>query len=113
MPCIRSPPTQKFDLLLAAPQNPDCRSAIVFTRTKAGADRVAHCLRLQNHPVAVLHADRSQSQRAAALANFRSGQQGILVATDIAARGIDVAEDTTACHQLRRPRRIRRTTCHH
>jgi ATP-dependent RNA helicase RhlE len=82
---------QKFDLLLALLRNPECRSAIVFTRTKAGADRVAHCLRLQDHPVAVLHADRSQSQRAAALAGFKSGRQEILVATDIAARGIDVA----------------------
>jgi len=82
---------QKFDLLLALLRDPDCRSAIVFTRTKAGADRVAHCLRLQNHAVAVLHADRSQSQRAAALAGFKSGRQGILVATDIAARGLDVA----------------------
>ena len=82
---------QKFDLLLALLQDPACRSAIVFTRTKAGADKVAHCLRLQNHPVAVLHADRSQSQRSAALAGFKSGRQGILVATDIAARGLDVA----------------------
>jgi ATP-dependent RNA helicase RhlE len=82
---------QKFDLLLALLQRPDCRSAIVFTRTKIGADRLAHCLRLQNHAVAVLHADRSQSQRAAALEGFKSGRQGVLVATDIAARGLDVA----------------------
>ena len=67
---------QKFDLLLALLSAPDCRSAIVFTRTKAGADRVAHCLRLQNHPVAVLHADRSQSQRAAALAGFQERAPG-------------------------------------
>jgi len=82
---------QKFDLLLTLLRSPECRSAIVFTRTKAGADRVAHCLRLQNHAVAVLHADRSQPQRAAALAGFKSGRQGTLVATDIAARGLDVA----------------------
>ncbi len=82
---------QKFDLLLALLESPDCASAIVFTRTKAGADRIAHCLRLKNRPVAVLHADRSQPQRAAALAGFRAGKQEILVATDIAARGIDVA----------------------
>jgi ATP-dependent RNA helicase RhlE len=82
---------QKFDLLLALLQRADYQSVIVFTRTKIGADRVAHCLRLQNHAVAVLHADRSQPQRAAALAGFRSGRQGVLVATDIAARGIDIA----------------------
>jgi len=82
---------QKFDLLLALLQRADYQSVIVFTRTKIGADRVAHCLRLQNHAVAVLHADRSQPQRAAALAGFKSGRQGVLVATDIAARGIDIA----------------------
>jgi ATP-dependent RNA helicase RhlE len=82
---------QKFDLLLALLRSPDCRSAIVFTRTKIGADRIAHCLRLENQSVAVLHADRSQPQRAAALEGFKSGRQGVLVATDIAARGLDVA----------------------
>jgi ATP-dependent RNA helicase RhlE len=82
---------QKFDLLLALLERADYQSVIVFTRTKIGADRVAHCLRLQNHAVAVLHADRSQPQRVAALAGFKSGRQGVLVATDIAARGIDIA----------------------
>ena len=83
--------TQKFDLLLALLKRAEFKSVIVFARTKIGTDRIAHCLRLQNHSVAVLHADRSQSQRAAALAGFKSGRQGILVATDIAARGIDIA----------------------
>jgi ATP-dependent RNA helicase RhlE len=82
---------QKFDLLLALLRGEDCKSAIVFTRTKVAADRIAHCLRLENQSVAVLHADRSQPQRAAALAGFKSGRQGVLVATDIAARGLDVA----------------------
>jgi len=82
---------QKFDLLLALLRQADFRSTIIFTRTRIGADRIAHCLRIENHAVAVLHADRSQPQRAAALAGFKSGRQGILVATDIAARGIDVA----------------------
>jgi len=82
---------QKFDLLLALLQRAEFRSVIVFTRTKIGADRIAHYLRLGNHAVAVLHADRTQSQRTAALAEFREGRKGVLVATNIAARGIDVA----------------------
>ena len=82
---------QKFDLLLALLQRADFKSVIVFSRTRHGADRIAHHLRLANHAVAVMHAERSQAQRVAALAGFKSGKQGILVATDIAARGLDVA----------------------
>jgi ATP-dependent RNA helicase RhlE len=84
-------PAQKFDLLLALLKRADFTSVIVFTRTRAGADRIAHHLRLENHRVAVLHADRTQSQRASALAEFKEGRKGVLVATNIAARGIDVA----------------------
>lgn len=82
---------QKFDLLLALLKRADFKSVIVFTRTKVGADRIAHYLRLENHAVAVLHADRTQPQRVSALAEFRGGRKGVLVATNIAARGIDVA----------------------
>ncbi|HEX2101617.1 MAG TPA: DEAD/DEAH box helicase [Candidatus Synoicihabitans sp.] len=83
--------SQKFALLLALLQRTDCTSAIVFTRTRKGADRIAHQLRLEDRPVTVIHAERTQPERAAALASFKSGRHGILVATDIAARGIDVA----------------------
>jgi ATP-dependent RNA helicase RhlE len=82
---------QKFDLLLALLQRPEFKSVLIFSRTKHGADHLAHLLRLANHSVAVLHANRTQPQRVAALAGFKSGQHGIMVATDIAARGIDVA----------------------
>jgi len=82
---------EKIALLLALLEQ-DQLSTLVFTRTKRRADRVARSLLRSGHQVAVIHADRSQGQRRAALEGFRSGQHRVLVATDIAARGIDVAE---------------------
>ncbi|HET7786339.1 MAG TPA: C-terminal helicase domain-containing protein, partial [Myxococcales bacterium] len=70
----------------------DGLSTLVFTRPKRRADRLARSLQRAGHDVAVIHADRSQGQRRAALEGFRSGEHRVLVATDIAARGIDVAE---------------------
>jgi ATP-dependent RNA helicase RhlE len=69
-------------------------TAIVFTRTKHGADRLARRLKASGHNVAALHGDRSQSQRERALKDFRNGRIRVLVATDIAARGIDVDDVT-------------------
>ncbi|MDR3736420.1 MAG: DEAD/DEAH box helicase [Acidobacteriaceae bacterium] len=63
---------------------------LVFSRTKHGADRIARRLEKNGHDVTVIHGDRSQSQRTAALASFSKGRHRILVATDVAARGIDV-----------------------
>ncbi len=63
----------------------------MFTRTKHRADRLGRMLGSAGHRVAVLHGDRSLSQRRAALEGFRRGSFRVLVATDIAARGIDVA----------------------
>lgn len=83
--------SRKFDLLVALLEATDYQSAIVFSRTKHGADKIAKKLRGQNHAVAVLHANRSQNQRIEALNGFRSGKYEVMVATDIAARGIDVA----------------------
>ena len=82
---------QKFDLLLALLSQAGFDSVLVFSRTKHGADKIARKLKAANHSVAVLHANRSQNQRIEALAGFKSGKYGIMVATDIAARGIDVA----------------------
>ena len=65
---------------------------LVFTRTKHRADRVARAVGAAGHRVARLHANRSMSQRREALDGFRSGRYRVLVATDIAARGIDVPE---------------------
>jgi ATP-dependent RNA helicase RhlE len=67
-------------------------STLVFTRTKRRADKVAKALERAGLSVARIHADRSQGQRKQAMDGFRKGQYRILVATDIAARGIDVAD---------------------
>ena len=82
---------EKVALLLALLEQDDL-STLVFTRTKRRADRVGKALARGGHQVAVIHADRSQAQRRHALEGFREGKHRVLVATDIAARGIDVAE---------------------
>jgi len=84
-------PSRKFDMLVALLTATDFQSVIVFSRTKHGADKIAKKLRGANHAVAVLHANRSQNQRVEALNGFKSGKYEVMVATDIAARGIDVA----------------------
>ena len=65
-------------------------SCLVFVRTKHGADRLAHRLTRDGFAAAVIHGDRSQSQRTAALAGFQQGRFRVLVATDLASRGIHV-----------------------
>jgi ATP-dependent RNA helicase RhlE len=65
-------------------------SVLVFTRTKHGADRIARRLEMHQIRTATLHSNRSQNQRLRALKEFKSGEVRVLVATDIAARGIDV-----------------------
>jgi len=66
-------------------------SFLVFVRTKHGADRVARRLTRSGHAAVQIHGDRSQAQRNQALRNFSEGRHRVLVATDVAARGIDVA----------------------
>jgi ATP-dependent RNA helicase RhlE len=63
---------------------------LVFTRTRRGAERLSHILTAREHKVNRIHADRTQPQREAALRGFKDGETRVLVATDIAARGIDV-----------------------
>jgi ATP-dependent RNA helicase RhlE len=82
---------QKFELLIALLEKEDFQSVIIFSRTKHGADKIARKLKRENHSVAVLHANRSQGQRTTALEGFKNGRYEIMVATDIAARGIDVS----------------------
>jgi ATP-dependent RNA helicase RhlE len=67
-------------------------SFLVFTRTKHGADRVSRKLEKLGHDSNAIHGDRSQSQRTSALKGFASGKHRVLVATDVAARGIDVSD---------------------
>ena len=83
---------QKADLVLELLKRVNYDSVIVFCRTKHGADRVAHLLKRSNHAVAVLHSNRTQREREQALQGFREGRFEVLVATDIAARGLDIAE---------------------
>lgn len=80
----------KRDVLGALLAAPDVERAIVFTRTKRGADRVARHLSGAGLTADAIHGNKSQNQRERALAAFKSGRTGILVATDIAARGIDI-----------------------
>jgi ATP-dependent RNA helicase RhlE len=80
----------KTDLLLELLKRGEIRDALVFTRTKHRADRLARALAQQGIKVERIHGNRSQSQRTEALAGFKSGKYLVLVATDIAARGIDV-----------------------
>lgn len=81
---------RKVDLLLELLKDNNIFSAIAFTRTKARANRLAAALAKHNVPSERIHGDRSQAQRTRALDEFKRGKYRILVATDIAARGIDV-----------------------
>jgi ATP-dependent RNA helicase RhlE len=83
---------QKADLLKELLSRSNFRSTIVFCRTKHRADKVGRLLSRGQHPVTVIHSNRSQREREQALGGFRNGRFKVLVATDIAARGIDVPE---------------------
>src|SRR5690242_3986629 len=80
----------KTNLLLHLLEREQFDRVLVFTRTRRGAERLATLLAARKHQVNRIHADRSQPQRDAALRGFRDGRFRVLVATDIAARGIDV-----------------------
>ncbi len=82
--------TQKNDLLLHVLENEESESVLVFSRTRHRANRISQRLQKQGIKSAPIHSDRTQGQRQRALADFKSGKVRVLVATDIAARGIDV-----------------------
>ena len=84
------PTSGKRALLARLLDDRDLERVIVFTRTKHGADRVAEGLEAAGVAVSAMHGNKSQPQRVRALDRFRSGVARVLVATDIAARGIDV-----------------------
>jgi ATP-dependent RNA helicase RhlE len=82
---------QKSDLLRSLLDQVNYDSVIIFCRTKNRADRIGHMLKKNNHAVAILHSNRTQREREQSLKGFRDGRYEVLVATDIAARGLDIA----------------------
>jgi ATP-dependent RNA helicase RhlE len=83
---------QRDELVLELLKRTDFESVLVFCRTKERADHVAAMLHRTGHSTAVLHSNRTQSERELALRGFRDGRFEVLVATDIAARGLDVED---------------------
>ena len=83
---------QKEALLEELLKQTDFDQVLIFCRTKHGADRLARKLQQQGHSVAVLHSNRTQREREKALSGFRDGRYEVMVATDIAARGLDVEQ---------------------
>jgi ATP-dependent RNA helicase RhlE len=88
--CYPVATSQKFQLLAALLQRTNFDSVLIFSRTKHGADKIATRLRAERHSVAALHSNRTQRERVEALDGFKSGKYEVMVATDIAARGLDV-----------------------
>jgi ATP-dependent RNA helicase RhlE len=82
----------KRKLLLWVLRDPMLTSALIFTRTKSGADKVAHELNREHVGARSIHGDKSQLDRQAALSRFKERKIRVLVATDIAARGLDISE---------------------
>lgn len=82
---------QKTELLCELLKRVNYDSVIIFCRTKERADRIGHMLKKKNHAVTILHSNRTQREREQALRGFRDGRFEVLVATDIAARGLDIA----------------------
>ncbi|PQL95951.1 DEAD/DEAH box helicase [Apibacter adventoris] len=83
---------EKKDLLIKLIKETDKKSILVFTRTKYGADKIARVLCKAKINSEAIHGDKSQNSRQRALINFKTGKTQVLVATDIAARGIDIHE---------------------
>ncbi|MDA3854060.1 MAG: DEAD/DEAH box helicase [Bacteroidales bacterium] len=80
----------KKELLFHILENKDIEQVLIFAKTKHGADRIGKNLASKNITFGVIHGNKSQVQRQKALVNFKSGSLRVLVATDIAARGIDI-----------------------
>jgi len=85
------PRDRKSSLLAQLLREDDLDSVLVFTRTKHGADRVVRHLERENISSTAMHADKTQPQRVRALEDFKSGKVRVLVATDIAQRGLDIS----------------------
>ncbi len=87
-------PSEKLEPLVKQLRDQESGRTLVFVRTKRGADRLAKRLKAQGISTAAMHGDKTQSQREKALARFEAGKIDALIATDVAARGIDVADVT-------------------
>jgi len=83
---------EKSNLLFALLEKAQSKSVLVFSRTKHGADRIARNLNKKGIGCEAIHGNKSQGARQRALANFKSGKTRVIIATDIAARGIDIAD---------------------
>lgn len=81
----------KSNLLFTVLQKAQSKSVLVFSRTKHGADRIARVLNKKGIGCEAIHGNKSQNARQRALTNFKSGKTRVIIATDIAARGIDIA----------------------
>jgi ATP-dependent RNA helicase RhlE len=81
---------QKSDLLAAVLRKDPGKSTLVFSRTKYGADKIAKVLNKKGIGCEVIHGNKAQNARQRALNNFKSGKSRVIIATDIAARGIDI-----------------------
>jgi ATP-dependent RNA helicase RhlE len=81
---------EKTALLTLLLQRPEIERALVFSRTKHGADKIVRQLEAAGVPAGAIHGNKSQAQRERAIAAFKSGDMRVLIATDIAARGIDI-----------------------
>ena len=84
--------TDKARLLVHLLHSIKAKNALVFSRTKHGADKIARVLNKEGIPAAAIHGNKSQTARVTALDGFKAGRVQVLVATDIAARGIDISE---------------------
>ncbi len=80
----------KEELLLQMLEDPEMDSLLVFTRTKLGADKLVKTLRQHKHNCCAIHGDKSQRERTRNLDSFKTGRDRVLVATDVAARGVDI-----------------------
>jgi len=85
---------QKFDLLIALIEQMEVDSMIIFCRMKVGADRIARWLQAHGYSCVAMHSNLPQKVRTRALEQFKNGSMKILVATDIASRGLDIANVT-------------------
>jgi superfamily II DNA/RNA helicase len=87
---IRIAAKSKFDVLLDLLRDPEFEKVLVFSRTKHGTEKLAKALAHEGIPSESIHGNKQQSARQRSLANFKEGRARVLVATDVAARGLDI-----------------------